>query len=119
MDDPEPNRPEALKNQGRVDTAFAVAIAFAMLIGMVPAGTAMIVGTVAIWLAVRGHQMAEQAVPLDDAEQRELERLRFQSKRVRHLLEELEKTGEVPLRYDLARCRQLEMLEAIVRRART
>jgi hypothetical protein len=119
MDDPTPSRPEALRNQGRIDTTFAIAIAAAMLIGMVPAGTAMLIGMVAIWLAVRGHQMAEQAVPLDEADDRELERLRFQSKRVRQLLDGLEKSGEKPLRYDLARARQLAMVESFLRRSRT
>jgi len=119
MDDPTPDRAEALRNQGRIDTAFAILIAFAMLLGMVPVGTALMVGMVAIWLAVRGHQMVEQAVPMDDAEERELERLRFQSKRVRQLLDEMQKGGEPLLRYDLARCRQVAMLESFVKRSRT
>jgi hypothetical protein len=90
-----------------------------MLLGMVAAGTAMIVGGVAIWLAVRGLQMLEQSVPLDDGERQELERLRFHSRQVRQLLETMEKTGEAPLRYDLGRCRQVAMVESLMRRTRT
>lgn len=107
-------RAEALRRQGQMDSVFAIAIAFSLVIGMVASGTAMIIGTVAIWLAVRGQQMVEQAVPLDEMERRELERLRNQSRHVRQLLEALHKIGQEPLRYDLIRCRQVAKVEALL-----
>jgi hypothetical protein len=118
-DEPTPSRAEALRRQGQIDIGFAVAIAATLLFGMVTAGTAVIVGGVAIWLAVRGLQMLEQSVPLADGERQELERLRFHSRPVRQMLEALEKHGDEPLRYDLGRCRQVAMLESLVRRSRT
>jgi hypothetical protein len=118
-DEPTLSRAEALRRQGQIDIGFAAAIAVTMMFGIVAAGTAMIVGAVAIWLAVRGLQMLEQSVPLDDGDRRDLERLRFQSRQARQLIEALEKTGNEPLRYDLGRCRQVAMLESILRRSRT
>jgi hypothetical protein len=108
------SRAQALQRQGQIDSGFAVAIALSLLIGMVASGTAMIIGSVAIWLAVRGRQMVEQAVPLETAEKRELDRLRHQSRQVRQLLDALQKTGHEPLRYDLIRCRQLAKFESLL-----
>jgi hypothetical protein len=107
-------RAEMLRRQGQIDSGFAIAIAAALLIGMVASGTAMIIGSVAIWLAVRGRQMVEQAVPLDEVDRRELDRLRGQSRHVRQLLDGLQKAGHEPLRYDLIRCRQLARFESLL-----
>jgi hypothetical protein len=53
-------------------------------------------------------------VPLEEAERRELDRLRGRSRHVRQLLEALQKAGHEPLRYDLARCRQLARVESLL-----
>jgi predicted NBD/HSP70 family sugar kinase len=107
-------RAETLRRHGQIDSGFAIAIALSLLIGMVNPGTALIIGSVAVWLAVRGRQMYEQAVPLEEAERRELDRLRGQSRHVRQLLDALQKAGQEPLRYDLIRCRQLAKVESLL-----
>lgn len=111
------SRSDALRRQGRLDSGFAVAIAATLVLGGASAATGVLVGLVAIWLALRGRRLTEHAVPLAEDERRELERLRGESRHVREMLELLSRAGHPPLRYDLVRCRQLARVEALLRGA--
>ena len=110
-----PSRTESLRRQGLMESGFAVLTAMMLLAGTggSPVGT-LLVGLLAIWMARRGQRMVEGSAPLEDAERRELDRLRSTSRHVREMLALLERAGQQPVRFDLQRCRRLARFESLL-----
>jgi hypothetical protein len=107
-------RTRLLRRQGALETGFAVLTAVMLLGSTAAPGMVMLVGAMAVWMAVRGRTLAELAEPLADAERRELDRLKADSRHVRELLGQLERSGQVPVRFDLARARRLARVESLL-----
>ena len=114
MSSPKPSRTELLRRQGLLESAFAVATAAMLFTGDTTPGVALGVGLVTVWLAWRGNAMVEQSAPLGDAERRELDRLKAQSQHVREMVAVIERAGQSPVRFDLARCRRLARVESML-----
>jgi hypothetical protein len=114
MDTNPPDRTELLRRQGMTESAFAVATAVLLLGSSASPVLGLAVGAMAIWMAVRGRRMVEEAVPLDAAERHELDRLAAGSRHVRELLGLLSRAGMQPMRYDLRRCRRLARVESLI-----
>lgn len=109
-----PSRSELLRRQGMIECGFAVATALVLAGGVASTGVAVAVGALAIWMAWRGRLMVDNAVPLDGAERRELDRLKGQSQHVRELVAMVERAGQQPVRFDLQRCRRLARVESML-----
>jgi hypothetical protein len=107
------SRTELLRRQGLIESGFAVLTAVMLFFGTGSALTPL-VGLIAIWMALRGRRMLEEAAPLTDAERRELDRMKAESRHVREMLALLERAGQQPVRYDLGRCRRLARLESLI-----
>lgn len=108
------SRIELLRRQGLTESAFAVVTALLLLGSAASPGVLLMAGSLAIWMAWRGRRRVALAVPLGDAERRELEQLACGSRHVRELIGLLAKTGQQPARFDLARCRRLAQLESML-----
>ncbi len=114
MNTERPSRTELLRRQGLTESAFAVLTAVLLLGSTASPGVVLAAGALATWMAWRGRRMVELAVPLVDAERRELEHLASGSRHVRELLGLLAKTGQQPVRFDLVRCRRLAQVESML-----
>jgi hypothetical protein len=108
------SRTELLRRQGLTESAFAVLTAVLLLGSTASPGVVLAAGALATWMAWRGRRMVELAVPLADAERRELEHLAAGSRHVRELLGLLAKAGQQPVRFDLVRCRRLAQVESML-----
>lgn len=109
-----PPRTELLRRQGLIESGFALLSAVLLLGSTASPGLITALGALSVWMAVRGRRMVEQALPLSDAQRRELQRLATESKPVRELLALLERTGQEPVLYDLERCRRLARVAAVI-----
>jgi hypothetical protein len=109
-----PSRTELLRRQGFTESAFALLTALLLLGSSASPGIVLLAGALSIWMAWRGRRMVELAVPLQDAERRELETLAARSRHVRELLELLARSGQQPVRFDLLRCRRLAQVESML-----
>jgi hypothetical protein len=107
-------RTRLLRRQGALETGFAVLTAVLLLGSTSSPGIVVLVGAMAVWMAFRGQRMTELADPLPDPERRELERLKAESRHVRELVGLLERAGQAPVRYDLARARRLARVESML-----
>jgi hypothetical protein len=107
-------RIEQLRRQGLIESGFALATAVMLFTGSSSVGVAFAVGFLAVWMAVRGRNMVDGAVPLTEPERRELDRLKGESQHVRELLALLEGAGQTPVRYDLVRCRRLARVTSLL-----
>jgi hypothetical protein len=108
------SRTEQLRRQGLTESAFAVLTAVLLLGSVASPAIVLTVGVLATWMAWRGRRMVELAVPLADAERRELDHLASGSRHVRELLGLLAKAGQQPVRFDLVRCRRLAQVESML-----
>jgi hypothetical protein len=104
MNTERPDRTALLRRQGTTESAFAVLTAVLLLGSTASPGIVVMAGALAVWMAWRGRRMVELAVPLADAERRELEHLAADSRHVR----------EQPVRFDLLRCRRLAQVESLL-----
>lgn len=109
-----PSRTETLRRQGLIESGLAVLTAAMLFMGSSGALSVGLVGAMAVWMALRGRRMLEEAVPLTDAERAELERMKTGSRHVRELLAVLGRAGQEPVRFDLGRCRRLARLESMI-----
>jgi hypothetical protein len=109
-----PPRTELLRRQGQLESGFALLSAVLLLGSSASPGLVAAMGALAVWMALRGRRMVEQALPLTDAQRAELQRLATDSKPVRELLALLERAGQQPVLYDLERCRRLARVTALI-----
>ena len=109
-----PSRAALLRRQGLTESAFAVLTAVMLLGSTASPAIVAGVGLLAIGMAWRARRTVELAVPLDDGERRELQRLAGGSRHVRDLLAVLEKAGQAPVRLDLVRCLRLAQGESML-----
>ena len=114
MGTPSVSRTEFLRRQGQIDSGLAIATAVMLLGGSGSPGVVLVLGALAIGLAVRGERKVTQCVPLAQAQRQELERLAAQSRPVREMVERLAQSGQQPVLYDLERSRQLARLESLI-----
>lgn len=114
MNTERPDRTALLRRQGTTESAFAVLTAVLLLGSTASPGIVVMAGALAVWMVWRGRRMVELAVPLANAERRELEHLAADSRHVRELLALLAKSGQQPVRFDLLRCRRLAQVESLL-----
>jgi len=107
-------RTAQLRRQGLIESGFALAMAVMLFTGSSSGGMVFALGSLAVWMALRGRNMVDGAVPLTVPEQRELDRLKSESTHVRELLALVEGAGQQPVRYDLMRCRRLARVTALL-----
>lgn len=105
------SRLDALRRRGWLNLAFAVG---AGLLGLVSDSGALAAMNVvfALLFAWQGHRIVAHAVPLDEAERKELAALEKRSPLVRRLIAPARAQGD-PLRLDLVSARRLARLEAM------
>jgi len=103
-----------LRRQGLTESGFALATAVLLATASTSIGVVYAVGALAVWMALRGRDMVDGAVPLTGVERRELDRLRGESAHVREWLALIEAAGQQPVRYDLQRCRRLARVAALL-----
>lgn len=114
MKTPSISRSEVVRLKGLTESGFAVLTAALLLGSSASPPVALAMGGLSVWMALRGLRMVEQAVPLDGAQRRELDRLASQSRHVRELLAVIAQAGQQPIRYDLERCRRLARFESLL-----
>lgn len=104
-------RLDALRRRGWLNLAFAVG---AGLLGLLAESGALAAmnAVFALLLAWQGHRISQHAVPLDEAERRELAALEKRSAVVKRFVAAARAQGE-PLRLDLVSARRLARLEAM------
>ena len=107
-------RTELLRRQGLIETGFAVLTAAMLPMGDAGLLAIALVGTTAVWMALRGRRMLMEAVPLTEAERAELGRMKARSRHVQEMLAPRERAGQEPVRFDLGRCRRLARLESLI-----
>ncbi len=114
MKTPSIPRSEVVRLKGLTESGFAVLTAALLLGSSASPPVALAMGGLSVWMALRGLRMVEQAVPLDDAQRRELDRLASRSRHVRELLAVIAQAGQQPIRYDFERCRRLARFESML-----
>ena len=104
-------RLDALKRRGWINLAFAVGVGLLGLLAE-PGAMAVMNAVFALIFAWQGQRIIQHAVPLDEAERKELAALEKRSPLVRRFVTAARAHGE-PLRLDLVSARRLARLEAM------